>query len=316
MNEKDKIIQQQIDEARAKGFNTIRNTSPELEKELYKIIPVLDHGFVRVVDYMGDDSSVVQAARVSYGVGTKTALNDKALINYLMKHQHTTPFEMCDIKFHIKAPIFIARQWLRHRTASVNEYSARYSVMEKDVYIPELNEVKAQSLDNKQGRGETIDDEKKRLYISYLKEDSENAFKHYYEMINQDEEGNSIEEGEVGLAREIARGNLPLSTYTQFYWKINLHNLLHFLRLRADAHAQYEIRVYAEAILNLVKLWVPIVYNAFVEYRVGSKSVSAKELDILKKIIKNDDSYQTDLDKLSKREAREFKNLFDLKDNK
>ncbi len=314
MNEKNEAIQQQIDEARAKKVDTIRSTSPELEKELYKIKPVLDHGFIRVVDYMGDDSSIVQAARVSYGTGTKTALNDKGLINYLMKHYHTTPFEMCEIKFHIKAPIFVARQWLRHRTASVNEYSARYSVMEQDVYIPELDEIKAQSADNKQGRGEALSEDKKTLFIKYLKEDSDGAFKHYYEMINEDSEGNEISEGQAGLAREIARGNLPLSTYTQFYWKINLHNLLHFLKLRADSHAQYEIRVYAETILEIVKLWVPTVYNAFVDYRVGSKSISSKEIDILKQVIKGDSNYKENLNKLSKREARELKDLFDLKD--
>jgi thymidylate synthase (FAD) len=214
---------------------TKRATVQALEEILYTPIPVLDHGFIRVVDYMGDDSSIVQAARVSYGRGTKKSLEDKGLINYLMRHRHTTPFEMCDIKFHIKLPIFIARQWIRHRTASVNEYSARYSILSNEFYVPEKANLSPQSKVNKQGRStNTVPDEVADRVLSIIKNDSVNCYNHYVEMMNEDAAGNVIDENNIGITRELARINLTLNTYTEWYWKINLHNLLHFLALRAE----------------------------------------------------------------------------------
>ena len=277
--------QAEITQLRANSRPTLRDVSPGLEAKLYEPVPVLDHGFVRVVDYMGTDAAIVQAARVSYGAGTKKVNEDAGLINYLLRHHHTTPFEMCEIKFHIKLPIFIARQWIRHRTANVNEYSGRYSIMDKEFYIPEPEQLAAQSKSNRQGRGEVLEGEQARRVLEILKADSVNAYKHYEEMLNSDEEGNVFDESKSGLARELARMNLPVNFYTQWYWKVDLHNLMHFLRLRADAHAQYEIRVYAEAMLNLLKAWVPITYQAFMDYRVGGAALSAKGLDVVKRMI-------------------------------
>ncbi|MFK7973311.1 MAG: FAD-dependent thymidylate synthase [Rickettsiaceae bacterium] len=265
---------------------TKRATVTALEDLLYKPIPVLDHGFVRVVDYMGDDSAIVQAARVSYGRGTKKSLQDKGLINYLMRHRHTTPFEMCDIKFHIKLPIFIARQWIRHRTASVNEYSARYSILSNEFYLPEKINLSPQSMINKQGRSEeTLPEDVADKVLSIIKNDAMNCHQHYLEMMNEDEGGNIIDENTVGITRELARMNLTLNTYTEWYWKINLHNLLHFLALRADSHAQYEIRVYAEAMLNIVKDWVPFAYEAFEEHRMHGTNISRKGMEVIRKML-------------------------------
>ncbi len=232
--------QTEIEAARTAAHTTLRPTVAALEEQLFTAVPVLDHGFVRVVDYMGDDAAVVQAARVSYGRGTRKALEDEGLIRYLMRHYHSTPFEMCEIKFHVKLPIFVARQWIRHRTANVNEYSARYSILDKDFYLPAPEQMAMQSADNRQGRGEVLDAETAARVLSLLRQDAEQTYGHYEEMLGE----------EVGLARELARMNLTLNTYTQWYWKTDLHNLFHFLRLRADAHAQYEIRVYAEAMLE------------------------------------------------------------------
>ena len=234
---------------------------------------MLDHGFVRVVDYMGDDSAVVQAARVSYGRGTRKTTEDEGLIRYLMRHYHSTPFEMCEIKYHVKLPIFVARQWIRHRTANVNEYSARYSIMDKDYYLPAPDQLAAQSIDNRQGRGEVLDQATAQQVLALLRQDAEQTFGHYELMLEED----------IGLARELARMNLTLNTYTQWYWKTDLHNLFHFLRLRADSHAQYEIRVYAEAMLETVKAWVPLSYAAFRDYRLGAVTFSAKMLEVLRK---------------------------------
>ncbi len=280
-----KQYEAEIEQARSETRPTIRDVAPALEEILYKPIPVLDHGFIRVVDYMGSDSAIVQAARVSYGKGTKKTNEDAGLINYLMRHRHTTPFEMCEIKFHIKLPIFIARQWIRHRTANVNEYSARYSILDKEFYIPPMEQLAAQSKKNKQGRDELLTGSEAKRVLEILKTDSEQVYDHYVEMLNEDEVGNVLDEGRNGLARELARMNLTLNYYTQWYWKIDLHNLLHFLALRADNHAQYEIRVYAQAMLDVVKRWVPTTYEAFMNYRVGGKEISAKGLAVIKRML-------------------------------
>ena len=284
---------------------TRRDVAPALEEQLYKAIPVLDHGFIRVIDYMGTDSAIVQAARVSYGKGTRKVNEDAGLINYLIRHRHTTPLEMCEIKFHIKLPIFVARQWIRHRTANVNEYSGRYSIMDKEFYVPQAEHLAAQSQSNRQGRGTVLEGAEAARALEYLKGDALRAYKHYEEMLNENEDGQVIEEGKMGLARELARMNLPVNFYTQWYWKVDLHNLLHFLSLRADAHAQYEIRVYAEAMLELVKAWVPITYQAFMDYRVGGASLSAKGLAVVKRMIAGENITQ-EQSGMSKGEYREL----------
>jgi thymidylate synthase (FAD) len=296
---------QEIEEARATKFETRRVTVPALEEILYEPIPVLDHGFVRAIDYMGDDAAIVQAARVSYGKGTKKVSDDAGLINYLLRHRHTTPFEMCEIKYHIKVPIFIARQWIRHRTANVNEYSARYSVLDREFYIPEADQLAMQSTQNHQGRGDLLQGEEAQRVLDILKEDATRNYDHYVEMLNEDQDGNVIDEDRSGLARELARMNLTLNAYTQWYWKIDLHNLLHFLSLRADAHAQYEIRVYADAMLDTVKRWVPIAHKAFMQYRVGGVGLSAAALDVVKKMLAGENVGQEDSG-MSKREWREL----------
>ena len=264
---------------------TKRVTSPALEKILYKAVPLLDHGFIRVVDYMGNDSSIVQAARVSYGKGTKKVSTDSGLIKYLMRHWHSTPFEMCEIKYHVKLPIFIARQWIRHRTANVNEYSARYSILDKEFYLPNIKHLAAQSQSNRQGRGDVLEGKRAKKVLDVLKSDAERTYNNYEIMLNQRYDGSKIEEDGLGLARELARMNLTLNTYTQWYWKTDLLNLMNFLRLRADHHAQYEIRTYADAMLATLKKWVPITYDAFMDYRVGGTEVSAKGKKIIQKLI-------------------------------
>ena len=278
----------EVEQLRANSNTTLRATVPSLEEILYKPLQALDHGFVRVIDYMGDDTAIVQSARVSYGKGTKKITNDKGLIKYLMRHWHSTPFEMCEIKLHVKLPIFIARQWIRHRTANVNEYSARYSILDKEFYIPSVENLASQSQVNKQGRAENLSPEEAEKVINILKNDAEQTYNNYEVMLNENSDGETLDEGSMGIARELARMNLTLNTYTQWYWKIDLNNLLHFLKLRADAHAQYEIRVYADIILDIVKKWVPITYEAFEDYRVGGTQLSAKEILILKKIIKGE----------------------------
>tara|TARA_B100001123_G_scaffold234762_1_gene263361 strand:+ start:90 stop:1037 length:948 start_codon:yes stop_codon:yes gene_type:complete len=292
---------------------TKRVTAPELEKILYEAIPILDHGFIRVVDYMGDDTSIVQAARVSYGKGTKKINTDAGLIKYLMRHWHSTPFEMCEIKYHVKLPIFIARQWIRHRTANVNEYSARYSILDKEFYLPDPEHLAAQSQTNRQGRGDILQGEQAKQVLELLKNDAEQTYKNYETMLNEKYDGSVINESKIGLARELARMNLTLNTYTQWYWKTDLLNLMNFLRLRADHHAQYEIRAYAEAMLDTVKKWVPITYEAFMDYRVGGTEVSAKGKSILQKLIKGEEISVEDSG-LSKREWNELMIAFDLKD--
>lgn len=279
-------------------MNTKRVISIELENILYERINVLDHGFIRVIDYMGNDNSIVQAARVSYGNGTKKVSEDKALINYLMRNNHTSPFEMCEIKFHIKLPIFVARQWIRHRTASVNEYSARYSKMEGDFYIPKKEDLSTQSSVNKQGRSsEMLSEIDTDKTLSIFKNDSQNCYDHYINML----------EYEPGLSREIARINLTLNTYTEWYWKINLHNLLHFLELRIDSHAQHEIRQYANIILGIVEKWVPYTHSAFIEYRLYGYKISKTSMNVIKSMLKGE-SISQENSGLSKREWNELLN--------
>ncbi len=293
---------------------TKRVTSPELEKILYEAIPVLDHGFIRVVDYMGDDTSVVQSARVSYGKGTKKVSTDEGLIKYLMRHWHSTPFEMCEIKYHVKLPIFIARQWIRHRTANVNEYSARYSILDKEFYIPEKKQLSAQSKINRQGRGDLITGKQADEVLNILKDDATRTYDNYEKILNERFDGTIIDDKKSGLARELARMNLTLNSYTQWYWKTDLLNLLNFLFLRADKHAQYEIRVYAEAMLETVKKWVPITHSAFIDYRVGAVSVSSKGKKVLQKMIKGE-KCNLESSGLSKREWNELMTSFGFTQN-
>ena len=304
---------QEIKDQQNQENKTKRVTAPELEKILYEAIPLLDHGFIRVVDYMGDDTSIVQAARVSYGKGTKKVSTDAGLIKYLMRHWHSTPFEMCEIKYHVKLPIFIARQWIRHRTANVNEYSARYSILDKEFYLPAQEHLAAQSKSNRQGRGDVLEGEQAKKVLDLLKNDAERTYENYETMLNEKYDGSIINENGIGLARELARMNLTLNTYTQWYWKTDLLNLMNFLRLRADHHAQYEIRTYADAMLDTLKRWVPITYDAFMDYRVGGTEVSDKGKKVIQKLIKGD-KVSIEESGLSKREWNELMEAFDLKD--
>ncbi|MSU88000.1 FAD-dependent thymidylate synthase [Rhodobacteraceae bacterium 2CG4] len=292
----------QIAAQRAQTHQTRRATVPAMEERLYTPHPVLDHGFVRVVDYMGDDSAIVQAARVSYGAGTKKARNDEGLIRYLMRHWHSTPFEMCELKLHVKLPVFVARQWIRHRTANVNEYSARYSILDREFYIPDPAHLAAQSTANNQGRGEVLHGDEAARVLEILKADSTRAYDNYEAMLSQD--------GQQGLARELARMNLPANIYTQWYWKVDLHNLFHFLRLRADAHAQYEIRAYADAICEMVRDWVPAAYAAFEDYRLNSVQISGKGLNALRRMLAGE---EMDAEKagMSAGEWREFEGILE-----
>ena len=311
-----KLTQEQLNEIKNQQLQenkTKRVVAPELEKVLYEAMPILDHGFIRVVDYMGDDTSIVQAARVSYGKGTKKVSTDSGLIKYLMRHWHSTPFEMCEIKYHIKLPIFIARQWIRHRTANVNEYSARYSILDKEFYLPSTKHLAAQSKNNRQGRGDVIEDEQAKKILDLLKKDAEQTYSNYETMLNEKYDGTVIDKSVSGLARELARMNLTLNTYTQWYWKTDLLNLMSFLRLRADTHAQYEIRTYADAMLGTLKKWVPITYEAFMDYRVGGTEISAKGKLIIQKLIKGEKVNAEDSG-LSKREWNELMIAFNLKD--
>jgi thymidylate synthase (FAD) len=292
----------EIAHARARSAPTLRPTVPALEAMLFGAFPLLDHGFVRVIDYMGDDSAIVQAARVSYGRGTKRVQEDAGLIRYLMRHRHTTPFEMCEIKFHVKLPIFVARQWIRHRTASVNEYSARYSILDKEFYIPAPEQLAAQSVSNRQGRGDILDGEEAAEVLNLLRDDAERCYAHYASMLN---EGEGADPARQGLARELARMNLTLNTYTQWYWKTNLHNLFHFLSLRADSHAQYEIRVYADEMMRMTEAWVPVAAAAFRDYRLNAITLSAQMVMALKRMLAGETVTQ-DNSGLNRREWAEF----------
>ena len=324
----------------AAAQETRRVTVPALEAILDERFDVLDHGFVRVIDYMGDDSAIVQAARVSYGAGTRHVREDRALIRYLLRHRHTTPFEMCELKLHIKAPIFVARQWLRHRTASVNEYSARYSRLDREFYVPDVEHLQsvleeqvgrrrasrsgmddlftvnssvteplalaAQSSANKQGRDVALTGDEAKNALSAINWISKNAYGIYRSLLNENKRGNTKNPDHVGLARELARAALPVNYYTQFYWKIDLHNLLHFLSLRADDHAQYEIRAYADVILGkVVARWVPATYEAFRDYGMDAASLSKGGLDVVKRMLAGEVVDQGNSG-LSKREWREL----------
>jgi thymidylate synthase (FAD) len=297
--------QQELAEAKAARAETRRPTVPALEAMLFDPLPVLDHGFVRVIDYMGDDAAVVQAARVSYGRGTKAVTEDRGLIRYLMRHWHSTPFEMCEIKFHVKLPIFVARQWIRHRTANVNEYSARYSILDREFYIPAPEQLAAQSAVNRQGRGEVLGTDDAAHVLGLLKRDAGQTFDSYMDMLNEDENGAPVDPSRQGLARELARMNLTLNTYTQWYWKTDLHNLLGFLRLRADPHAQYEIRVYAEAMMTALEAWVPAVAEAFRDYRLGAVTLSAQMLGVTQRLVAGE-LVEQPASGLTKREWREL----------
>lgn len=280
---------EEIKQLKQSANSTFRATVPALEEMLYEPLEVLDHGFVRLIDYMGDDTAIVQSARVSYGQGTKHISQDRGLIRYLMRHWHTTPFEMCELKLHVKLPIFVARQWIRHRTANVNEYSARYSILDREFYIPAPEHLAAQSKVNNQGRGELLTGQEAHEVLEILKHDSQRSYDSYIKMLNIDDQSyETVDESRQGLARELARMNLPTNFYTQWYWKIDLNNLLHFLMLRADPHAQYEIRVYAEAILKIVEKWVPYTYEAFMDYRVNAVNLSHQMKNAIKRMLQGE----------------------------
>ena len=308
-----RLTPQQRDEIaaqRAEPQPTLRATAPALEEILYQPLPVLDHGFVRVIDYMGDDAAIVQAARVSYGRGTRRVSEDRGLINYLMRHRHTTPFEMCEIKYHVKLPIFVARQWIRHRTANVNEYSARYSILDNEFYIPSPEHLAAQATTNRQGRGEVLEGAAAQRVLDLLREEAERAYAGYSELLNENAAGAPLAPVRFGLARELARLNLTLGFYTQWYWKTDLHNLMHFLSLRADPHAQYEIRAYAEVMLDTLKRWVPMTYGAFLEYQMNAATISATGLAVIRRLLAGEAVTQQNSG-LSPREWQELTTLLE-----
>lgn len=306
MSQETANINENLAELQEEQYTTKRATVNEVEALLYEPLKVLDHGFVRVIDYMGDDSAIVQAARVSYGKGTKKLSEDRGLIRYLMRHWHTTPFEMCEIKLHIKLPMFVARQWIRHRTANVNEYSARYSILDKEFYVPAPQNLASQSKTNKQGRASVLEGEEAARALQIIKDDAQNSYTNYMEMLNlQEGSGEPKNPNKQGLARELARMNLPVNFYTQWYWKIDLHNLLHFVMLRADPHAQYEIREYARIILDIVRKWVPYTYEAFMDYRFNSANLSAQSKGVVQRLI-NGEKVTQEESGLSKREWQEL----------
>ncbi|MGH6719444.1 MAG: FAD-dependent thymidylate synthase [Alphaproteobacteria bacterium] len=275
----------EIEASRARTAATRRPTVAALEDVLFAALPVLDHGFVRVIDYLGDDAAVVQAARVSYGGGTRSVRDDAGLINYLMRHRHTTPFEMCEIKFHVKLPVFVARQWIRHRTANVNEISARYSILEDEFYVPAPEHLAAQSETSRQGRGRALEGAEAERVLGLLRDEARGAYGRYVELLNETPDGAKVDPERTGLARELARMNLTLNVYTQWYWKIDLYNLLHFLSLRADPRAQYEIRAYADVMLGVVERWLPLVHAAFRDYGLGGARLSAKGLAVVRRML-------------------------------
>jgi len=280
-----------------KGPKLARVENPQADAIVDKEFKCLNAGFVRLVDYMGGDESIVQAARVSYGKGTKTVNEDRGLIRYLMRHMHTTPFEMVELKFHVKLPIFVARQWIRHRTANVNEYSGRYSVMKDEFYAPEHAAIHFQSLGNKQGRGdEEVPPELRQRVLDILASSQQQLYKEYESMLESD------------IARELARINLPLSLYTEWYWKIDLHNLFHFLRLRIDPHAQHEIRVYGEAMAEVTKIVAPMAWEAFEDYVLKSEKFSRLEMNVIAEHLSTQSITKEYLESkgLGKREAEEF----------
>ncbi len=301
----------EIEALRDEAHQTRRATVPALEEILYQPIPVLDQGFVRVVDYLGDDGAIVQAARVSYGKGTRTVSSDRGLIRYLMRHRHTTPFEMCEIKLHVKLPIFVARQWIRHRTANVNEYSARYSILDHEFYLPAPAHLAPQSAANRQGREGEIPEAEKQQMRDEIADLSDRAYRLYETLLNETMAGEVVDDRRSGLARELARMVLPTNYYTQWYWKVDLHNLFHFLSLRADDHAQYEIRAYADTICDVVEKWVPMAWGAFADYRLGGAAVSGPALGALRGLLDEsrlaDEAYLDGLKEKSGLSAREFR---------
>jgi thymidylate synthase (FAD) len=297
--------EREIETLREQQVPTRRAVVPALEEVLYQPLPVLDRGFVRVIDYMGDDAAIVQAARVSYGRGTKKVSDDRGLINYLMRMRHTSPFEMCELKLHVKLPIFVARQWIRHRTANVNEYSARYSVLEDEFYVPAAEHVAAQASSNRQGRDQVLDPVQAVAVQGTVRANAERAYAEYLALLNQDAAGAPTDRERAGLARELARIVLPLNTYTEWYWKTDLHNLLHFIALRADPHAQYEIRAYALVLLDVVRRWAPLSCTAFEDYRLNAAELSGQALAALRRMLAGEAVTQADSG-LSPREWREL----------
>jgi thymidylate synthase (FAD) len=297
--------EEQVRELRAQATPTRRAVVGALEEILYQPLPVLDRGFVRVIDYMGDDGAIVQAARVSYGRGTRKVSDDRGLINYLMRMRHTSPFEMCEIKLHVKLPIFVARQWIRHRTANVNEYSARYSVLEDEFYVPAAEHVACQASSNRQGRAEVLDPAAAAVVQETVRANAARAYAEYLALLNHDKSGEAVDPERAGLARELARIVLPLNTYTEWYWKTDLHNLLHFIALRADPHAQYEIRAYALVLLDVVRRWAPLTCAAFEDYRLHAAELSGKALAVLRRMLAGEAVTQPDSG-LSAREWREL----------
>ena len=304
---------EEIETARETSYTTRRPTVGSLEEILHLAHPVLDHGLLRVVDYMGDDAAIVQAARVSYGRGTRRTTEDRGLIRYLMRHWHSTPFEMCEIKLHVKLPIFVARQWIRHRMANVNEYSARYSILDREFYLPDREQLAVQSSSNRQGRGDALAPDEADEVLRILREDSERSYAHYQWMLN-DADSEDNDPNRAGVSRELARIGLSLATYTQWYWKVDLHNLFGFLRLRADAHAQYEIRVYAELILDIVRRWVPMAHEAFVDYRLNAVSLSAGDVAVMQRALLGETVTAANSG-LSAREWAELNTRFNLERN-
>lgn len=284
----------EVDSPQREPELTRRPVVPALDARLGLAIPCLDHGFVRAIDYFGDDGAIVQAARVSYGKGTRKVSEDRQLIRYLMRHRHTTPFEMCELKLHVKLPIFVARQWIRHRTANVNEISGRYSVFTDEYYVPGTENLAKQSANNKQGRGDLIEGEAADSVLGLIRDESDGAYAAYQRLLDEHD-----------LARELARMTLPVNYYTQWYWKVDLHNLLHFLALRLHPHAQYEIRVFAEAIASLVKDWVPVAYEAFEDYRLHSFEMSQQMVSTTRRMLAGE-SVDQKSSGMSKREWDEF----------
>jgi thymidylate synthase (FAD) len=270
-----------------------------MEELLGRALPCLDAGFVRVVDYLGDDASIASAARVSYGGGTRRARPDRDLIRYLMRHRHTSPFEMCEVKVHVKLPIFVARQWIRHRTASVNEVSGRYSVLDQASWLPEPEALSRQSQDNRQGRAAAIPTEEAEEILEVLRHGAARSWEDYGHLLEHHD-----------LARELARVNLPLSTYTQWVWKIDLHNLFHFLALRLHPHAQQEIRAYAHLLADIVRAWVPVAWEAFEDYQLEARTFSRQELALLRQRLAGFEVLQEESG-LSRREWDEFNAALD-----
>ena len=281
---------------------SMRPTVAAMETRLSAATPCLDHGFVRVVDYMGGDDAIVQAARVSYGSGTRRQSQDRDLIRYLMRHRHTTPFEMCEVKLHVKLPIFVARQWIRHRTASVNELSGRYSLLDREFYVPPAHSLAVQSTRNKQGRGASLSPQEAAEVLSIMKEDALRSHDHYESLMDR-----------FSLARELARLELSLNFYTQWYWKIDLHNLLHFLRLRLHPHAQEEIRIYAGIIGDIVRDWVPTTWEAFQDFQLDAVTLSGPAVRTLRLLLRREEASPSQAG-VSRREWQEIKQVFGLDD--